>query len=552
MEHTAADMYHLRETILGSFPSDALLLVTYPASRWSNLDPIDLVKQCVARIELQINSHAKGGYDEVILVGHSLGALFARKVCMLAHGICSDYASDSNFQPERRLWANSVSRLVLLAGMSRGWRLRPRNPFTPRVRWLARGIQYACARIFGFGRLVRATHRGSPFIVNLRLDWLSLINRDYPDRVPPEVVVQIAGMHDTVVHRGDHIDLQAGRNFKYYEVRATSHDGMIRFDDSEVGQERRKLFLYALQTPAGDFKGGLIPQIEPPDEVVSNIVLTTHGIRDYGKWQQDLSDDIAAEAKKRGLFVSTSISNYGYLPLIPFLFGWGRSVHTERLMDRYAELRARHPRAKCSFVGHSNGTYLLASALRRYQACKFDRVVFMGSIVQRNFPWLKEFRLRVRKVRNYVASSDAIVAVFPSLFEMIRIAPNRDLGSAGHTGFTQLDDNVRNVSYIQGGHSAALARQHRESLVSYLLSSEDKEDSVPQKVIDKQNGFVVLANRACVLIWTLLLAWIYISFVLALRVNLWLVQSYPWLNGLPYWSLSAGLLIVYGFVLFRL
>lgn len=554
MEHTAANLAQVKETIADAFPADDILMVTYPAGRWSNLNPIELAKQCVARIQFEFEAHTAGGYKDLVLVGHSLGALFARKICLLAHGICSDYAGELAVKPAPRKWANRITRLVLLAGMSRGWRLWPRNRYTPINRWLARACQYWLASSLGLGKLVRSAHRGSPFIVNLRLDWLALSNRDYPNQTPPEVVVQLAGMHDTVVHPTDHIDLQAGRNFRYYEIPGTSHHAMVRFDDPQYGAQRKRVFLYALQTPVPDFEGGLIPQTESPDESVAQIILTTHGIRDYGKWQEDLRDDLIAEARKRNLSIATSISNYDYLPLIPFLFGWGRSVHTERLMDRYAEVRSQYPKAKCSFAGHSNGTYLVASALRRYQASSFERVAFMGSIVQRNFPWLSQFKHRITELRNYVASSDAVVAVFPSLFEMIRQVPlmsgfplNRDFGSAGHTGFTQLSENVRNVSYISGGHGAALEPRHRQALVSFLLGDAGEHRIAPELVGNQSEG-VVLAHKACLLIWLFMLAAALGLLIAAVFFNLWLAQHWP---SVPSWPVPVALAVLYGFILFR-
>ena len=184
MDHTAADLAPLKAAIRASFPDDRLVLVTYPALRWSNQNPLDVAKQCVDRIQSEFESGPEGGYQEIVLVGHSLGALIARKVCLLAHGICSDFAAGIPVTPAPRSWANRIKRLVLLAGMSRGWKLWPRNQHTPRFRWIGRGLQFGLARIFGQGRLVRAAHRGSPFVVNLRLDWLALINGDYTKEMP--------------------------------------------------------------------------------------------------------------------------------------------------------------------------------------------------------------------------------------------------------------------------------------------------------------------------------------------------------------------------------
>ena len=57
-------------------------------------------------------------------------------------------------------------------------------------------------------------------------------------------------------------------------------------------------------------------------------------------------------------------------------------------MDRYAEARARYPRAELDYVGHSNGTYLAAKALHDYPAAHFKHIVFAGSVVRRDYDWL--------------------------------------------------------------------------------------------------------------------------------------------------------------------
>ncbi len=64
-----------------------------------------------------------------------------------------------------------------------------------------------------------------------------------------------------------------------------------------------------------------------------------------------------------------------------------RRSKVEWLMDQYTENLALYPNADFSFVGHSNGTYLLAKALLEYPACKFKNVVFAGSVVNKNYDW---------------------------------------------------------------------------------------------------------------------------------------------------------------------
>ena len=143
-----------------------------------------------------------------------------------------------------------------------------------------------------------------------------------------------------------------------------------------------------------------------------------------------------------------------------------------------------------------------------------------------------------------------MVAIFPSLFEMIRLLPlmsnfplNRDFGSAGHTGFTQANDSIVNVAYIDGSHGAALKPEHRESLVSFLLGDAPEARIMP-KVVDAHNGWIDAAHKVCVLIWIAILA----AGILLFRDS---ELANHWLGWQP-WILPAVVVLWYFFALFTL
>jgi len=77
-------------------------------------------------------------------------------------------------------------------------------------------------------------------------------------------------------------------------------------------------------------------------------------------------------------------------------------------MDKYVALRARFPNAEFSYIGHSNGTYLVARALEDYPAARFRNVLFAGSVVRRSYDWAALLSAnRVCKVLNLVATRGA-------------------------------------------------------------------------------------------------------------------------------------------------
>lgn len=514
-EHTAKNLDQLKCAVQAAFPADDVLLPSYPASRWSNGDLRVVAEKCVELIECAWGQHGNAGYKQIILIGHSLGALIARKVYLIAHGQYSDYQQRPLFVVGKRAWAPCITRLVLLAGMNRGSKLWPKNAQTPLLRWLGRVLSLTLARGLRLGRLVRAAHRGAPFVVNLRLDWLQLTSTG----VEPNMVVQLAGLRDTVVDASDHVDLLSGRTFHYLPVEGTSHHALVQLDSTPAGQDRKAKFLTALQGN-GSLPGEAVPNVAQPDKTVTQVLLLMHGIRDYGKWTEDVRNEI-----QKNTAVRAEITNYDYLPLLPFLLGLGRNRQVRLLMDRYAEARSRYPNAAVSFLGHSNGTYVMASALRRYPACRFARVAFLGSILHRRFPWRREMQACVGQLRNYVATADCVVAIFPSFFEAVRILPvNRDFGSAGHTGFTQVDDRFQNVTYIEGGHGAGLEPKHRGAVLSFLM---DGQPAVAPTTVGTQAWHAVVARKACVPICLLLVGASVGVFWSAMHFNPWVIAGVP-------------------------
>lgn len=145
-------------------------------------------------------------------------------------------------------------------------------------------------------------------------------------------------------------------------------------------------------------------------------------------------------------------------------------------MDMYVGARARYPKAEFSYVGHSNGTYLVARALQDYPAARFRNVLFAGSVVRRDYDWDKFFKAnRVSKVLNMVATKDWVVALFPMGLEPMRQI--FDLGGAGSGGFDQAAlgrvpevPNLKQVRYVKGAHSAGLVETQWPHIANFIVN----------------------------------------------------------------------------------
>ena len=91
----------------------------------------DIVAMLVGQIDALVRARAEAGgrYSRISLVGHSIGAVLARKIAIVAFGEQTDTRGyrPAPFEPEFRNfrlglpWAALIQRIVLLAGVNRGW-----------------------------------------------------------------------------------------------------------------------------------------------------------------------------------------------------------------------------------------------------------------------------------------------------------------------------------------------------------------------------------------------------------------------------------------------
>ena len=440
---------------------------------------------------------AGDGYGRVTFVGHSFGAVLARKIAVAAFGEQFDREGSrpAPFEPElapyreKRPWADRIDRLVLLAGMNRGWTV------SSAMDWLT-SLQWGFAQLIGEtlfrGRpTIFAIRRGAPFLVQTRLQWLALMSTDYGPR-PDLLAVQLLGSGDDQVSPDDNVDYSVDlvgspgeRSYFYVEVPYSTHSTVIDMGRQGPGKAseregRRNKFILALtddrhalsrEAITRDQMADTLPP--EPDAHVTDVVFVVHGIRDKGFWTQKIARTIKRHAGDHRKIESWTES-YGYFAMLPFILRNVRRRKVEWLMDRYTEARARYPNATFHYVGHSNGTFLAAAALQLYPAARFQHIVFAGSVVRRDYDWRALIEpnpaaprdaSRVVKVLNYVATKDRVVAMFPKGLQTLGLF---NLGSAGHDGF----DQGSSKSFRSNTWSAAIppATKSRTGTTSPVLS----------------------------------------------------------------------------------
>lgn len=495
--YTSKRMAGIARLIQQHMPAADIYMPDTPLRRWNATDPAEeIVAELVRRIDQRVNDRR---YESIVLLGHSSGGVLARKIFLAAWGAAEDV------DPSRRCydWAPKIERIVFIAAVNRGWTVTSATSYINSVLWQA-GI--VIGRLFYGGRpTILQTRRGSRFLVNTRLQWLALMN-DASKPAGSVVVIQLLGTVDDLISPADAIDHvadfrdeaasasdPASRRFFLVEMPHTGHFDAVDVDPADdpasarIRLYRRAIIARALTGTADKLarhpravRRELLDDDLPPAPLrnVRDVVFVIHGIRDRGFWTKKVARKIREHATEPDN-VRCVTATYGYFPMAPFILKWGRQDKVEWLMDLYCEVKARYPEAALSYVGHSNGTYLLAKALEDYPATRFKHVVFAGSVVRRDFPW-RQFRHdsdppRVQRLLNYVATNDWVVAIFPKGLQRFRWF---DLGGAGHEGFENLHgDGLHQVEYVKGTHKAGLRESQWDDIARFVLSGDAPDQS---------------------------------------------------------------------------
>ncbi len=456
-------------------------------------NPDRVVEALTTRIELAWKE--RGEYQRVILVGHSFGALIARKA--YAEGLLSG-----------AVWAQRVERIILLAAMNRGWEFSHHLTIPTFLAWKVGSAIGRIQEYCGRKPLIFSIRRGGRFITGLQLLWLKMEQEGFSRGERPATTIQLLGSTDDIVAPEDNVDLVTGGNFVYLDVPHSAHADIVEMDDSTFGKGRRAVFSEALVEDSESLRRRSIHPADSMGEAprfdVTDVVFVLHGIRDVGYWTHKIARMVQREGASANRIFATVTASYGYFPMLPFLLPSRRRQKVQWLVDQYVAAKARYPRAEFSFVGHSHGTYLLARALQDYSDLSFKRVVFAGSVVLCQYPWPQQIsRGRVSEILNYVADADWVVAFFPKLFQLLRL---QDLGAAGHDGFYSSDPSLLQVEYLRGQHSAALIEDNWRAIAHYIVHGGHATLETGCPIRPHRNRFIETLGKAPYVVWALAVA----------------------------------------------
>ena len=177
-------------------------------------------------------------YRELIVVGHSAGAVLARRLVAQA---TLQLASDGATADPGPRWSDRITRVVLLAATNRGWMVSSAlDPFR-RLQWtLGSAIGHLMRHALGLEPYIFGFRRGAPFLTSTRLQWLEATRHRRKMGKEMPVTVQLIGTDDDYVAPTDNLDLATGQEFVYLEVERATHLGIVNLDQGDGGEDANR------------------------------------------------------------------------------------------------------------------------------------------------------------------------------------------------------------------------------------------------------------------------------------------------------------------------
>lgn len=335
-------------------------------------------------------------------------------------------------------WAARVDRMVLFAPLNRG------------VDIGGGGHTYGL-----LGRTWADMLRGSAFVTETRVAWVNWFSTDSQRRpvgLTPPRVVQVWGTDDTRLwSESDNADLSAFTTPTLVRFAGVDNLNVVRLEAPFAADPVARWQLLRPHLLGDAQEAEAAPRLYRP----RRLLFVARGIRDasFAGWTSEL--------RKR------AVAFYGEGNVEVIEYGWFSAAHFARpdqrrklvsaFRDLYSQRLAENPLTEFDFIGHSNGTYMLAHALAESPSIRFRHVVLAAPVLPTDFDWATLFeRGQVQKLRYDAASGDWAVAV---LCQALRALGQTDVGRAGVVGFGEgnpADSRLQMVAWHSGSHDAAL------------------------------------------------------------------------------------------------
>lgn len=171
-----------------------------------------------------------------------------------------------------------------------------------------------------------------------------------------------------------------------------------------------------------------------------SVVISLHGIRTRGVWQNDLVPELALAG------LVPYVLDYGQFGALHSARRRSLDAQVEWLVREYDRITADTGCARPSVIAHSFGTLQLGRLLQKYDHVIFDKVILAAGILPISYPWAKMLaKHRVAWVVNDYGGND----LWPKLARyVIRFA-----GECGAARFSDTHRGLHQVEHPHHGHS---------------------------------------------------------------------------------------------------
>jgi hypothetical protein len=182
------------------------------------------------------------------------------------------------------------------------------------------------------------------------------------------------------------------------------------------------------------------------------IVISVHGIRTRGAWQKQLASVVSENG-----WIYYPL-DYGYFNAVHFAIPALRQSKINWFCHEFDQIKERYRDVAPSVIAHSNGTYIVANALKTFKHIRCDKIIFCGSIVRADFDWTTIFdRKQATLVRNEIGGKDNWARYADWLAWS-------DTGPSGQRGFTVRHERFRQEHFSEFGHGTFQAYGHYRNL----------------------------------------------------------------------------------------
>jgi WD domain, G-beta repeat len=234
---------------------------------------------------------------------------------------------------------------------------------------------------------------------------------------------------------------------------------------------------------------------------MKQLVITVHGIRTFGGWQERLEQLLfdPAQYPNQPADHDLTVVNYrfGYFSVLAFLVPFMRWLVVLRFKQFLRASLKKTQWDRIDLVGHSFGTHLIGWALYGLRNDKLTpvHVLLAGSVLKSNFPWQTLMARCVRRVVNDCGIRDDVL-----LLNQLTVLFT---GMAGRIGFTGGTGKTFRNRFFDFGHSGYFTKHGKPDdafmnryWVRLLLSDEE-----PELVDERKSGalggiWLTLLNNA--------------------------------------------------------